>query len=79
MFGLAQELPQSTDAGIFAVPSSEVMVITDENATALGAELNNAKARIAVLKTTETITVLRHEELLERVKNRLAEYAGVCK
>lgn len=76
---LAQVLRQSADAPVNFVPSSEVPAISGGETTPLVAAMNNAKARIAELKSTETMTVRPHEELLEEVKYRLAKEVGVWK
>lgn len=66
-------------AGVSAVPSLEIPVTTDEDATTLSADLDKAKALIADFESTETITVCWHEAFLEEVKKRHAEKVKVCK
>lgn len=60
---LFQELVQC-DAGLNAISSLEIPVTTTRDATSLAAEVDKAKAHIVKLESTESITVLRHGELL---------------
>lgn len=58
---------------VHAVPSSVDPATTGGENTALAAELDKAKARIAELESVEAITARRHEELLREVKQRAAK------
>lgn len=75
---LVQELLQSS-AGLDFVPSSNLPVIIDGNASALAADLDKAKAKIAELGSTGTLTIRRHEKLREEVKKCHVEGVGAWK
>lgn len=55
---------RSADVRVNTVPLPEVLVATGGEATKLEARMNKRKARIAELESLETMTVRRHEELL---------------
>lgn len=73
---MSQELLQ-LDSRVNGVTSSMIPVTTEEDATTLTAELNNARARIAELESFETLTVLWHKGFLEQARQRHSEEVGV--
>lgn len=59
------------------MPLSDVPVTDDWDATTLSAQLDEEKALIVELKSTETKTARQPEALLDETKQRLAEDIGV--
>lgn len=76
---LDQALLRSADVSVNNVPLSEGTVTTGGEFTEFAAELDKAKARIVKLEPVKTITVRRHEEVLDEVKKRYAEEICVWK
>lgn len=70
---------RSADVLVNYVPLSEVTITTGFEFNELAAELDKDKARIVERDSTETITIRRHEELLNEIKQCQAEEIGVWK
>lgn len=73
----AQESLRSADIPASTVPSQEVRVTAGGDSTGLVAELDRAQQRIVEIESSETLTVRRHEELLEKMKQHHAEEVNV--
>lgn len=73
----ALELLRPADVSVDTILSSEVPVTAGEDITGTAAELDKAKLRIAESESAETMTVRRHEALLDEVKQRHAEKVSV--
>lgn len=70
-------LLRPADVSVNNVPSPEVPVALGVDTSELVAKLYKSKKSIAELEPVETITVHRHEELLDEVKQRHADEISV--
>lgn len=68
---------RSANVSVNTVPSSTAPVNTEGNTTKFVAELDEAKSCIAELESVQTVSVRRHEGLLNDVKQRQAEEIGI--